>query len=376
MRVLFWTDWYLPSIGGVETFSARLLPSLVRKGHEITVVAGHHQRGLPDHVEIDGVTIRRFWFHTSLADNDVDAIADALRRVSVLKRALAPDLVHLNTLGPSVLFHLQSTRSWTAPVLLTMHSPVREETVPPDTLSGRALRSASWVSCNSRAVQADLCRYLPEISPYCSVVHYGMDAPHLQPAARPHEPPRIVGYGRLVSDKGFDVAVRAFATVIRRRPDARLILAGDGAARPDLERLVHRLGLSDAVTFPGIVAPEDVPALVDGASLVVVPSRWDEPFGLVALEAALMARPVVATRAGGLVEVVAHGETGVIVDKDDPDALAGAILDLLADPACADRMGIAARARALERFSWDRCVAAYEDLYETSRRMEKPSWTH
>ncbi len=376
MRVLFWTDWYLPSIGGVEIFSARLLPALARNGHEITVVAGHHRRGLPDEAEVDGVTIRRFWFHTSLADNDVDRIADGLRQVSALKRTLAPDLVHLNTLGPSVLFHLQSARSWPAPVLLTMHSPVRQDAVPPDTLSGRALRSANWVNCNSRAVHADLCRYLPEMSPRCSVVYYGMDPPRLRPTKRRSDPPHIVGYGRLVPDKGFDVAVRAFATVIRRRPDARLVLAGDGAARPDLERLVERLGLARSVTFSGIVAPEDVPPLLDGASLVVVPSRWDEPFGLVALEAALMARPVVATRAGGLVEVVTHGETGVIVDKDDPDALAGAILDLLADPARADRMGIAARVRARERFSWDRCVAAYEELYETSRRMEAPSWTH
>lgn len=376
MRVLFWTDWYLPSIGGVETFSARLLPALARKGHEITVVAGHHRGGLPDHVEIDGVTIRRFRFHTALADNDVDAIADALRRVSALKRTVAPDLVHLNTLGPSVLFHLQSARSSPAPVLLTMHSPVREDAVPPDTLSGRALRSASWVNCNSHAVHADLCRHLPEVASRCSVVHYGMDLPRLHPTARRHDPPRILGFGRLVSDKGFDVAVRAFPTVLRRWPGARLVLAGDGAARPDLERLVERLGLSGSVTFPGFVAPEDVPALVDDASLVVVPSRWDEPFGLVALEAALMARPVVATRAGGLVEVVAHAETGMIVDKDDPDALAAAILDLLADPERADRMGLAARTRARECFSWDRCVGAYEDLYETSARMETPSWTH
>lgn len=376
MRILFWTDWYLPSIGGVEVFSARLLPALVRKGHEITVVAGHHRCGLPDEVEVDGVTVRRFRFHTSLAAKDVAQIADALRRVSALKRTLAPDLVHLNTLGPSLLFHLQSARSWPVPVLLTMHSPVHRDAVLPDTLSGRGLRSATWVNCNSRAVHADLCRYLPEISPRCSVTYYGMDLPRLRPTARRHDPPHIVGYGRLVADKGFDVAVRAFATVVRRWPDARLVLAGDGAARPDLERLVERLGLSRSVTFPGIVAPEDVPALIDDASLVVVPSRWDEPFGLVALEAALMARPVVATRAGGLVEVVADGETGVIVDKDDPDALAGAILGLLAEPGRADRMGIAARARARERFAWDRCVAAYEELYETSRRMEGPSWTH
>jgi glycogen(starch) synthase len=194
-----------------------------------------------------------------------------------------------------------------------------------------------------------------------------MDVPEHPPTARPHDAPCVLGFGRLVADKGFDLAVRAFAAVTRRVPNARLVLAGDGAARADLERLVTDMGLSQSVEFVGMVAPADVPALIARASLVVVPSRWDEPFGLVALEAAVMARPVVATRAGGLVEVVEEGTTGLLVDKEDPDALAAALLRLLEDPATADRMGVAARARARERFSWERCVTSYERLYESSR---------
>jgi len=369
MRVLYWTDWYLPSIGGVEVFSARLLPALVRHGHQITVVAGHHRTGLPDVTARDGVDVHRFWFHLALAANDVDRISELLAAVAALTRRVAPDLIHLNTLGPSVLFHLESSRRSGAPVLLTMHSPVPDDAARTDTLCGRALRSASWVNCNSHAVRRDLCRLLPELADRSSVTYYGMDPPALAPAPRPRAAPRILGFGRLVTDKGFDVAVRAFATVVRRLPSARLVLAGEGAARPELERLASALGLAESVEFVGAVAPEDVPALLDRASLVVVPSRWDEPFGLVALEAALMARPVVATRVGGLVEVVENGTTGVVVDPDDPDALAGAMLVLLEDPATADRLGRAARARAEARFGWDRCVAEYAGLYERSRNI-------
>ncbi|MEO8605416.1 MAG: glycosyltransferase family 4 protein, partial [bacterium] len=119
MRVLFWTDWFLPSIGGVEVFSARLLPALVRKGYEITVVAGHHRAGLPEQFDCDGVDVRRFWFHPALAANDVGGVAQMLAQVSALKRAVAPQLIHLNTLGPSVLFHLESMRRSRVPVLLT-----------------------------------------------------------------------------------------------------------------------------------------------------------------------------------------------------------------------------------------------------------------
>jgi glycogen(starch) synthase len=367
LRVLFWTDWFLPSIGGVEVFSARLLPALARRGHEIVVVAGHHQAGLPDEIDWDGVTVRRFPFHPLLAAGNVDRLAATLRDVARLKQDLQPDLVHLNTLGPSVLFHLETSRRRPAPVLLTMHSPVMGDALRLDTLYGRALRSANWVNCNSNAVHADLCSCVPEFRERSSVTYYGMDAPALHPSVRPREHPVVLGFGRLVRDKGFDLALRAFHVVAQRLPRVRLVLAGDGAARPELEQLAADLGLSDAVRFLGAVAPDQVPHLLDSASLVVVPSRWNEPFGLVALEAALMARPVVAARVGGLAEAVEEGKTGLLVDPEDFVSLADAMLYLLENHEVADRMGATARERAGERFSWNRCVDEYESLYELTR---------
>ena len=364
MRVLYWTDWFLPSIGGVEVFSARLLPELVRRGHQITVVAGHHTSGLPDLVEWDGVAVRRLPFHAVLAARDMHTTAGILREVALLKRAVRPDVVHLNTLGPSLLFHLQTTRASPGPVLLTMHSPVTVDAPRTDTLYGQGLQSANWINCNSRAVHADLCALVPALRNRSSITYYGMDAPSIPPAPRPDGAPVILGYGRLVEDKGFDVAIRAFAEVIRRIPNARLLLGGDGAAKPALEQLAADLGVSSSVEFAGALNPLQVPELINRASVVVVPSRWKEPFGLVALEAALMARPVVAARIGGLPEVVEEDRTGLLVDPDDHIALAAALEYLLTDSKAADRMGEAAQMRARERFSWARCVDTYEHLYE------------
>ena len=369
MRVLFWTDWFLPSIGGVEVFSARLLPDLARRGHAITVVAGHHQPGLPDEVDWDGVTVRRFLFHPVLAAGDVGRMTATLLEVARLKRALRPELVHLNTLGPSVLFHLETARRCPAPVLLTMHSPVMEDAVRMDTLYGRALRSADRVNCNSHAVRTDLCARVPEMKERSSVTYYGMDPPAAEPSPRPRDPPVILGFGRLVRDKGFDLAVRAFGSVRRRFPRARLVLAGEGAARPGLEQLVAELGLSESVSFLGAVPPDRVPALLDAASVVIVPSRWSEPFGLVALEAALMARPVVAARVGGLAEAVEDGTSGLLVEPESSVSLAEAMLYLLENPVLADRMGSTARERALQQFSWGRCVDEYDRLYEMTGRV-------
>lgn len=360
----------------MEVFSARLLPALARRGHEITVVAGHHCAGLPERADFMGVTVRRFPFHQALAGGDVERISGTLQQVSRLKQELQPDIVHLNTLGPSVIFHLASSRHCPAPVLLTMHSPVMADAERPDTLYGQALRSALWVNCNSHAVHADLCQRIPEMRDHSSVTYYGMDAPAIPPAPRPHVDPVVLGLGRLVWDKGFDVAIRSFAHVVRRFPGARLLLTGEGAARPELERLVEACGLSEHVAFTGAVAPADVPALINKVSLVVVPSRWDEPFGLVALEAALMARPVVAARVGGLTEAVEHGTTGLLVDRDDCEKLADALIQLLADPTSADRMGINARERARRLFAWDRCVDEYEQLYDLNHTAAVPSGDH
>jgi glycogen(starch) synthase len=169
--------------------------------------------------------------------------------------------------------------------------------------------------------------------------------------------------GLLIHAKGFDVAVSAFASLARRFPRLRLVIAGDGPARRDLETQAVELGVSRLIDFVGWVSPERIPALMDRATLVVMPSRWEEAFGLVALEAALMARPVVATRVGGLPEVVAHGQTGLLVEKEDPPAMADAIACLLDDPESAANMGKAARLRAQDMFSLKRHVDAYDALY-------------
>jgi glycogen(starch) synthase len=156
--------------------------------------------------------------------------------------------------------------------------------------------------------------------------------------------------------------LEAFAKIINHFPNTRLIITGDGPERRNLEQQVARSKLTGLVELAGFVTPGQVPALINSATLVLIPSR-EEAFSLVALEAALMARPVVATRVGGLPEVVLHGQTGLLVDNGNTDALAEAIRFLFADSEATRRMGQTARKRAIERFSWNQYVNAYDALY-------------
>jgi glycogen(starch) synthase len=166
------------------------------------------------------------------------------------------------------------------------------------------------------------------------------------------------------------VALSAFATVRGRFPGTRLVVAGDGPEREKLERQASALGLIDSVEFAGRVAPETAAHLIDASTLVVIPSRL-EGFGLVALEAAWMARPVVATRVGGLLEVVVHEQTGLLVENENSHALAEGIALLLDNPETATKLGRAARSRAEEVFGWERHVDAYEALYRKLENREQ-----
>ena len=363
MRVLFWQELFWPYIGGIEVLAKNLLLELQGRGYDVTVVTSHSELDLPDEERHEGIAIHRFPFRAALTDRNMEQLVSARRRVTRLKQAFKPDLVHLNGLGSHVLFDLQTRRAHNAPTVFTQHNLLGRDTVGSDTLLKDMVGSVDWVTGVSNAVLDELRQLLPEITPRSSVIYNGVDVPPQVPEPLPVDAPRLLCLGRLVPQKGFDLALTAFASIVHRFPGARMVIAGDGPERPALERQCTQLGLDDVVEFAGWVAPDRTPELMNRATVVVMPSGW-EGLPLVALEAALMGRPVVATRVGGTPEVVVDRETGLLVEPGDSPALAGAMALLLGDPGLAARLGLAARERVRVAFSWEGCVNAYDDLYQ------------
>jgi len=363
MRILYWSELFWPYIGGAEVWGARLILGLQERGHEFIVVTSQDYLELPEVGQYGNVAIHRFPFRKALTEGDVGLLIGARRQVAELKSTFRPDLVHMNGVNPSGLFHLQTLGAHPSPLLVTMNQEILPgEGAGSQTLVGRVLSAADWVSCVSAAVLDQVRQWLPETTRRSSVIYTGMEMPVLSASSPPNDAPRLLCVGRLVPAKGFDVALRAIAQIIDRFPQLRVVVAGDGPERPHLEQQAAVLGLSEAVEFLGWVEPTEVPDLINSATAVLLPSRR-EGLPVVAVQAALLGRPIVATRVAGLPELVIHRETGLLVDRENAGALAEAVTSLLDDPAASAQMGQAARRRAEEVFSWSHCVSAHDALY-------------
>jgi glycosyltransferase involved in cell wall biosynthesis len=361
-RILYWSERFWPTIGGVGISASKLLPALRARGYEFVVVTLREYFDLPEEDQFKGIPVYRFPFWSSLAKGDVSRIVELRRRIAQLKQAFLPDLVHIGFLGGSVVFHLHTLDAHTSPLLVSMDSTFPDQQLGRDSLVGRTLRSADWITCVSAARLVEARKLVPEIIDRSSFIYNGRETPCCHPAPLSFEAPRLLCLGRLDRIKGFDIALRAFVSVASHFPKARLVIAGDGPERGQLERQAAQLGIQASVDFVGWISPDEVPVLMNTATVVVIPSR-NEGLPNVAKEAALMARPLVATDVGGIPEVVVHEQTGLLVGKEDDFVLAKTIVRLLEHPDVAAEMGRAARLRAQQLFSLDRYIDAYGALY-------------
>jgi starch synthase (maltosyl-transferring) len=173
----------------------------------------------------------------------------------------------------------------------------------------------------------------------------------------------VAQVGRLEPQKDVPTYLAAAARIAARAPDVDFLVVGEGALRAGLEALADRLGIAARVRFTGV--RDDVPALLAGVDVLVLASRY-EGLPNVVIEAMATGAVVVCTDVGGARELVVPEQTGSLVPIERPDAIADAVLGVLAAPARADALARAARRRVEERFTVEamarRTVAAYEEL--------------
>jgi glycosyltransferase involved in cell wall biosynthesis len=157
----------------------------------------------------------------------------------------------------------------------------------------------------------------------------------------------VIGlFGRIAREKGQLLMIQLMPELLKHRPGVVLLIVGEGPDLGDCHRIVAKLGLAAAVRFAG--HRRDIPEVMAATDVVVVPSLWEEAFGLVAVEASAAGRPVVAFRSGGLSEVIIHNRTGLIVTKGDSAGLRNALEYVLSRPELARRLGESGRRHAAQ----------------------------
>ncbi|MGW3111520.1 glycogen synthase [Streptomyces sp. NPDC001091] len=382
MRVGLLTREYPPDVYGgagvhVE-FLARELAELV----DLEVHCWGEGRGV-------GVVRHRPW-------PVLDGSNDALRTFSVdLSMAAAlqgSDLVHSHTWYAGLAGHLAKLL-YGVPHVTTAHSlePLRpwkaEQLGGGYALSSwaerTAIESADAVIAVSGAMRDDILACYPALDPdRVHVVHNGIDTRLYRPdpgtdALRRHgidpERPYVLFVGRITRQKGVPQLLRAVGEI---DPEAQVVLCAGAPDTPEIDRefrdRFQELGAVRAGVFwiPQMLPRAEVVQLLTHAAVFVCPSVY-EPLGIVNLEAMACGTPVVASRVGGIPEVVDDGRTGLLVDTgDDFEAnLARALDTVLADPVAARRMGEAGRARAVGEFGWDAVARRTTGLYEEIRKQ-------
>jgi colanic acid/amylovoran biosynthesis glycosyltransferase len=230
----------------------------------------------------------------------------------------------------------------------------REDVITPHAEAYRELFRAGWpvVVVSERMRRQLIALGAREDQLYLN--HYGVDLDEFRPGEP--VPGLVAAVGRFVDKKAPELTLLAFSKALQCVPRARLVMIGDGPLRPTMERLISALGLENSVSLQGARGHADVAELMRKASVfmqhsVIAPSGDREGTPVAVLEAGAAGIPVVATRHEGIADVVVHGETGILVDEGDTDAMGAAVAELLLDPPHAERLGRAARRRVEEHYS-------------------------
>ncbi len=342
-------------IGGSERHLLTLLPALAARGVEVTFV------GLDDPAWDPEPFYERLGLPAERLSCPRDLDPRLAHRLNRTLARLRPDLVHTHLVHADGYGALASVHRAPWALVSTKHNDDPFRTGAFRFVERAFTRRAQRVITITHALARFVVERVGLPAGKVDVVHYGLDEP---PAAwgGGAEPPAdgrlLVSISRLVEQKGLDVAVRALAEL---PDDVRLAALGEGPERARLEALARDLAVGERLLLPGRVG--DVGAWLRRADVVVHPARW-EGFGLALLEAMLAARPVVASAVSSIPEIVADGETGVLVPPNDVPALASALGELLEDPARAERLGQAGLARARSEFSVERMTSATLSVYE------------
>ncbi|MFC1812477.1 glycosyltransferase family 4 protein [Thermodesulfobacteriota bacterium] len=299
------------------------------------------------------------------------------------------DIVHVHNFHQFVPF----IRDINSEVKIVLHMQCEWLTQLDKIMIEKSLQKTDMVIGCSEYITETIRRRFPRFSDRCVTVYNGVDSEYFTSSPQSgssvkKRAKRLLYVGRISPEKGLHILLDAFQKVADQHPQVQLELIGPIGSCP-IEFIValsdnHKVSnletfysdkyisnlkeripsrLRGQVSFIGCVPHAELPGHYQEADVFIFPSVWDEPFGIPTIEAMAMELPVIATRAGGLVEIIQDCETGIVVEPNNADTLARAIISLLKDKTLRRQMGIAGRRRVVEHFTWEQSTQALLNSY-------------
>ena len=352
---------------GNTIHTVRWVNALSEKGHNVHLISLH---------KIDDTIVSRVHMHKLPVKGKVGYWLNGASLRRILGR-VKPDLLNVHyasgygTLGRLGAFHPTILSVWGSDVYdFPLKSPLHRF------LLVRNLRYADHI-CSTSKVMAEQTRRIDSRIESITVTPFGVDTGAFAPRqdGRDTECLTIGTVKSLAHKYGVDILIRAFDRVYRSilKEDSgkagrlRLLIVGGGPDRGKLEQLASDLGISGICEFTGQVAHSEVPQYLNRLDIYVAASRL-ESFGAAVLEASACGVPVVVANVGGLPEIVVDGDTGIIAEKDSPEAMAGALSRLIEDDALRVKMGSTGRRHVMENYEWKNSVEIMEGVFRKALR--------
>ena len=373
---------YKSSVSGGEKVLFDLATSLKERGHEVIAVSPEAGQ-LPDELGKEGIRTEVIPFHKTYD-------LRAARRLARFIKREKNEVLHSHSMLTSIISRIAGRWARVPVSVSTEHLTMELARGGRSREIGERLKARYYralgnytsrynqrVIAVSRAVRDDLIEQgIP--ARRITVIQNGIPLPQIDPAAGKRirrelgikEEETVIGaVGRLSPQKDYPTMLRAFSEVVRKSPEAVLLIAGDGYLRDNLQKLSDKLGIRERVKFLGYRS--DVLEVVSSFDIYALSSLW-EGLPLAVLEAMALQKPVAATAVPGTKEALVDGKTGFLVPLKNAHSLAGKIAELIKDPAKARKMGEAGRRRARERFTLKRVVDEHEALYRRYLRRPLP----
>ena len=355
MRILMVSEWSPCIYGGVASQVRLLSKWLISRGHEVSVLFKEGECKYQNAIKVKAVL-----------PLDYHIVPPSIQEVKCAIKRIKPDIVHVHhSFTPLSLIAVRASTKLKIPCVLTNHSLpptndinhwMRISYITPH----RWLLKPTLVTAVSNSA-ADFIRRFLGLKSEVKVIPNAVDTNEFKPYVPLHlREDSILYLGRLVHRKGVHILIKAMKYLRRRRIRTRLVIAGRGYMEPFLKIIASDI---DDIVFMGAVKEVEKPQIYAMAKVFVLPSLAGESFGVVLLEALSSGTPVIATRVGGIPEIIRCGIEGILVNPGDPIELGEAIRRLLSSSNDWMIMSKQARRKAVEKFSIEKIGKLYENIY-------------